>query len=275
MISWTYGSNKPRVPLEWLKEENPLFQALANVGVEKKTIPVRIVTNGPQNVFIPMMADMWEWLLLQNAQVNFSMTVKIKGILIIVDGGDKILLTTMDCSKSSFVTYRESSIIMEKPNDKLAKYFADAFQADFLTSVPFVPPKEVILSTPPVKIDPASTSQIQTHIFPITSISQPPPALVDSPIDPYISEIVEVDDAEFVLAMVGPDSVESKLIEGLTISADDTFLQVAIQSLPYSPFSDAIIDTYKRTIIANVLLSYTLDCEAEVNASNVCEQYSY
>lgn len=272
MISWTYGSNKPRVPLEWLKEENPLFQALANVGVEKKTIPVRIVTNGPQNVFIPMMADMWEWLLLQNAQVNFSMTIKIKGILIIADGGDNILLTTMDCSKSSFVTNRESSIIMEKPNDKLAKYFADAFQADFLTSVPFLPPKEVILSSPPVKIDPVSTSQIQTHIFPITSIPQPPPALVDSPLKPYISKVVEVDDAEFILAMVGPDSVESKLIEGLTVSAEGTFLQVAIQSLPYSPFSDAIVDTYKCTIIANVLLSYTLDSETEVNASNVCEQ---
>ena len=270
MVSWTYDSNTPRLPpADWAKEENPLFQVLANTGVTKKTVLMRIITNGPQIQFIDMYGDMWEWLLLLNAQIHFTNTIKIGGILIILDGGDRILLTSMDSSKSSFIINRETSIIMDQPNDDLVKLFNDAFTDDFslLNSTPFFPTAQLILGNPP-KIDPVSAALIQTNVFKITSIEQPPAVLVESPLA-YVTDITVVRDAEFTLAMAGPNSVEKYLIEGLQVPYT-SFLQIGIRSLPYKPFVDAILGVYEnKTKVTSVDLSYTLNSKSEADESNV------
>lgn len=268
MISWVYDSNSPMVPMKWAKEENPLFQVLSNVGVTKKTLPIRIATNGPQAKFVPGMADMWEWLLLQNALINFAVKIKIGGILAIIDGGKKIFLTTMDCSKASFLYNRESSIIMDTPNKQLVDLFTKTFDEDFTTSIPFLPNKETILNTSQPLIDPVSATYIQTQQFKITSVPQPPPALVNSPLEPYISNVVEVNDAQFILAIAGPKSVETYLLNGL-IAGYNYFLQVGIRSLPYSPMSNAVLDSFQRMKVTNVNLSYTVDSQTEADDSNV------
>ncbi len=242
---------------------------LANTGVKKKEVLIRIVTNGPQTVLVPMMADMWEWLLLLNAQIQFTNTINIGGILIIVDGGDSILLTSMDSSKSSFVYNRESSIIMDQPNQDLIDSFQDAFNNDFKVpnSTPFLPPKETILGNPPL-IDPASATLIQTHLFEITSITQPPTVLVESPL-PYVTDITVVEDAEFTLALAGPNSVEQNLIKALQVPFNG-FLQIGIRSISYTPLANTILETYKqRTNVVTVDLSYYLDSQTEANESNV------
>lgn len=267
MISWTYGKNLPIVPQLWLKEGNPIFQALANVGVLKKAVVVRVVTNGPQVTFVPLMANMWEWITLQNAQVHFAMHIKIGGILIMVDGGEGVLLTSMDGSKDSFLINRESSIIMEKPNDQVVDLFKKTFDQDFMMSLPFLPNKETILnSTDPPMIDPVAITLIQTRKFPDISIPQPPPALLESPLRPYIAPIVEVNDAAYVLAMAGPKLVEVRLTYALSSSS---FLQVGIPSLPYAPLADTILSTARRVNSAGVYLSYYLDSKTEADESNV------
>lgn len=269
MISWTYGDNNPRVPQLWVKEENPIFQALANVGMMKKALPIRIVTNGPQVPFVPFMANMWEWLILQNAKVNFAKHIKIGGILIMIDGGNKILLTSMNGTKDSFVINRESSVIIEKPSDEVVKYFKDAFEQDFKASLPFLPNKESILGTKPPLIDPVASALIMATKFPITSIPQPPEAFEEASDRPFVSKIVTVDDAAVSSAMVGPKLVEKRLIDTLNAS-NSNFLQVGIRSLPYKPFNDVIFSTYQRVNIVTVIMSYHLDDEAEAKASNVC-----
>lgn len=268
MVSWTYGDNNPRVPQLWVKEKNPIFQALANVGMMKKALPIRIITNGPQVPFVPYMANMWEWFVLQNAKVHFAKHIKIGGILIMVDGGNQILLTSMNGTKDSFVINRESSVIMEKPNDKFVKYFKDAFDEDFKVSLPFLPKKESILGTKPPLIDPVAVGLIMATKFPITSLPQPPEAFKEVSDRPYVTKIVTVNDAAFTLAMVGPNLVEHQLIDVLNASSSN-FLQVGIRSLPYSPFNDVILSTYQRLNIVTVNLSYHLDDEKEALASNV------
>ena len=59
--------------------------------------------------------------------------------------------------------------------DEVAKLFVDTFNNDFKKGIPFLPTKKVIMNTIPVPlIDPASLAIIQSFIFKITSVHQPP-----------------------------------------------------------------------------------------------------
>ena len=269
LLSWS-GENRPKLPPEWLKEENPLFQALANVGVKK--LPVRVVTQGPQIPNIPGSCDMWEWLLLQNAQINFLLTAvkELGGIMVMLDGGEKIMITSMDCSPQSFVYNRNSTIILQSVHSQVSKLFTSAFNSDFSKGIPFMPTKEVITDPNHPLIDPASLAVIQTNVFKITNVEQPPPALVDSPLQPYISKVMEADDVEYVLAMAGPEEVQVTLQHAINVV---TYLQVAIRSLSNSIMSQQILSTYLQATSASVILSHTLVDKQEADASDVCTTY--
>ena len=250
----------------WLTEQNPIFQALANVGVKK--VPVRVITNGPQLPLIPASCDMWEWLLLQNAKIGFTPPGlnHVGGIMIMIDGGDKILLTTIDGSPASFMYNRESSIIIETKCDDVTKLFTDTFNNDFKKCIPFTPPKKVILNSRPPLIDPASLALIQVTTFKITSVPQPPEPLIDSPLDPYISEIMEADDAEFTLAMAGPELVELNLQYAVNVL---TFVQIAARSMSNPNISEFVIQSFEQNQSTSVNLSYTLTSKQEAEASDV------
>ena len=270
--SWNYGENKPRLPPEWIKEQNPLFQALANVGVKK--IPTRVITTGPQQTFLPTQCDMWEWLLLQNAEVRYLDREKviIGGTIIILDGGEKILITSMDNSPASFIYNRESSIIMETKCEDVAKLFTDTFNADFQISLPFLPPKEMITNNSAPLIDPASLALIQATVFKITAIDQPPPPLLESPLQPFVSDIMEADDVEYIIAMAGPKEVENEIVSAIN---SYTYCQVGIRSLTNKPIADVIFQSFKNTSSTSINLSYTVETQEEANASDVSTSTHY
>ena len=230
-------------------------------------LPVRIITNGPQTPNIPGSCDMWEWLLLQNAKINFSLPeiASIGGILIILDEGERILLTSMSTSAASFIYNRESSIILETPCDDIVKLFTDTFNSDFDKSIPFLPTSEIITNSKPPLIDPVSLAMIKSYEFKITSVPQPPQALLDSS-QPYVTEIMEVDDVEFTLAMAGPKDVEMQILEAINVFS---YAQIAIRSLPYSKMANAILRTFKQTSSTSLNLSYTLVSQQEANESDV------
>ena len=267
MKSWTYGSNKPLVSAMWLKEANPIFQSLANVGVKK--IKMRFLTHGPQFPFIPYSCDMWEWFIMQDAKVNFILptVVTIGGIMIIVDGGEKILITSMSGTPASFIYNRDSTIILETKCDEVAKLFVDTFNNDFKKGIPFLPTKKVIMNTKPVPlIDPASLAVIQSFIFKITSVPQPPTPLLESPLQPYISEIMEADDVEYTLAMAGPELVEFYILQAIN---NLNFVQIATRSLAYENVARTVSVAFSQNFSTSANISYTLEDKKEADESDV------
>ena len=99
---------------------------------------------------------------------------------------------------------------------KVVKLFVDTFNNDFKKGIPFLPTKKVIMKTIAVPlINPTSLAIIQSFIFKITSVPQPPIPLLESPIQPYISEIMEADDVEYTLAMAGPELVEFYILQAI------------------------------------------------------------
>ena len=251
----------------WLKEENPIFQSLVNAGVKK--IKMRFLTQGPQKTFIPLSCDIWEWFIMQDAGVNFIQPdlLTIGGIMMIIDGGEKILITTMSGNEASFIYNRESSIILETKCEKVAKLFQDTFDGDFSKGTPFTPTKKMILNSKPPQLDPVSVTLTQTFIFAsITSRPQPPTALVKSPLSPNITGIMEADDVQYTLAMAGPELVEWHVLRAINSL---NYVQVATQSLTNASVSDTILTAYKQNASTSVNISYMLVDKKEAQESDV------
>lgn len=251
----------------WMKEENPIFRALVNAGVHK--IKMRFLTQGPQIPNIPLSSDIWEWFIIQDAQVNFILPalVTIGGIMMIIDGGEKIFLTSMSGDPASFLYNRESSIILETKCDELVKLFQDTFDADFAKGIPFLPTKDVILNTKPPLLDPVSVTMMQTYVFkPISTRVQPPTALVKSPMQPYIFDVTEADDVVFTYAMAGPKMTQWFILRAIN---DMTYVQIATRSLTNERVTKAIYGAYKMNQATSVLLSYMLVDENEAKESDV------
>ena len=266
--SWTDGCNVPWMPPQsWLQEQNPLFQSLANLCAHDKNVAVRIITTGPQLPLVPGMCNMWEWLVLLDAKVSFlpPQVVAIGGTVIMLDGGDKILITTMDSSKESFVFNQESSIILETRCEDVVKLFTDTFENDFLKSIPFLPTKEVITNSQAPLIDPASLQTILSYQF-VTMASEPPTALTDSTLSINISNIIEADDAQFLLAMAGPNNVKFRLIDAINVLSS---VSVAVPSLCHRDMADYILKAYQQNASTSVNLSYSLGSQEEANLSDV------
>ena len=233
----------PLVPEKWLKETNPIYQSLSNVGVKKTKM--RFLTHGPQLPNVPLFSDMWEWLIMQDAEVHFILPslLTIGGIVIIVDGGEKILITSMNGTSASFIQNRESTIVMETKCERVAKLFIDTFNNDFAKGLPFIPAKEMIINSNPPLLDPVAQALIQGNVFKITSSPHPPTSLVESPLQPYLSNIMEADDVEYTLAMAGPEQVEWYILRAVnTLSS----VQIATPSLTNNNIASAIYNAYKQ-----------------------------
>ena len=126
--------------------------------------------------------------------------------------------------------------------------------------------KEIMNTKPVPLIDPASLAEIQSFILKIASVPQPPTPLLESPLQPYISEIMEADDVEYTLAMAGPELVEFYILQAIN---NLNFGQIATHSLVYENVAMTVSVAFSQNPSTSANILYTLEDKKEADQSGV------
>ena len=138
-------------------ESFPVFPALLN-AVHERGVKVRIITNNFTIPACPGNITPFDWLVLNNIEVRmYTTTTFMHAKFVIIDGGAKTALSSVNWSYTSFLLNRESGVILEDCTCSAISLYQSVFEYDWENGMDYVitqtySPSEMNIITDPAQM---------------------------------------------------------------------------------------------------------------------------
>lgn len=236
------------------RESSPIFSALINAR-RANNVTIRILVGSAQEETCENAATPLDWLMRNWVQVGHS-KIPIGAHFLQIDGGEKIMLTSMHTNSAPFLYNRESSVILESKCKPMSQFLIEMFDLAWCNAIPHT--LRVYNKSEAPKMTPSCERNI-------TSLEQP--LWILQQLGAYVTS-VNTEEAEVIKVMVGPDSIRDELLH--TIASVESSLLLAVPSITDLGLCKAILDLSRRLgRTVSIMVSHTLVDEDEARLSEV------
>ena len=236
------------------RESSPIFSVLLN-AVTQTNITVRMLVSSKQlpptcaNSATPL-----DWLMQNKIEIRHA-TDPSSTHLILLDGAERLLLTSMRTNPASFLYNRESSVILETSRCTILKSFLiKQFENAWLSGTPHITH---------VSYTNEDLSMMTGHAKRrVVSVAQPDPAL--SELGATVTDFTTFSDIEVSKVLFGAPEFRSSLMR--ILYQPKKSLSLAIPSITDSELCQAHLKLSQKL---TAIISYTHTTRVEADLTNV------
>ena len=221
-------------------EPFPVFTSLMNaLHSSNETLKIRLLTN---NFAVPTCSNLTtpiDWMYLNGVAVkNYKTTTFQHAKFMIIDGGKKVLISSVNFSKTSFTRNREAGVILNDCKCPLIDFYQKVFDSDWETGYDYE----------------LSTTYSKDNKDYITSNRQLP----FSDMGPYpvpgafVTDMLNVGGVTVVSGYTAPDNARDTFMKGLD-SAQNSLI-VHIYQITDNGICDKILELYKNGVNVTLLV---------------------
>ena len=227
-----------------------MFTALVN-AVHKYNVTVRFLTN---DFHVPTCDDMitpMDWMFLVGMQMKLYRTTTFQHAkFMIIDKGRKILISSVNFSKTSFTKNREAGVILSDCSCALTDFYQGVFNSDWETAYDYTLTHEF------------SKDDLEF----VRSPKELPPGNKGPFVVPgaFVTDMTAIEDVSIVEGYTAPDNARDTFFAGL----DDvkSSLKVHIYQITDTGICDKLLEMFKggvnvTLLVGSYIVSYT-DYEA-------------
>lgn len=224
------------------QESFPIFTALLN-AVHLKKLSVKILTNNYSVETCNSQTTLLDWLHINGIEVRmYKSTTFLHAKFMMTDGGQKILLSSVNFSKTSFMQNREAGVIISDCDDCQAlELYKSVFQYDWNEA------DEYILSNEYSKdqLEYITDSKLLLYALLKLPSERVPRA--------YVSELKTFTNTEIVLGYVAPDYARKTFLNLLNSTRSSLIVHIFI--ITDAEICDAVVELHKHGVNVTVLVS--------------------
>ena len=224
------------------KESFPIFTALLN-AVHFKKLSVKILTNNYSVETCDSQTTLLDWLHINGIEVRmYKSTTFLHAKFMMTDGGKKILISSVNFSKTSFMRNREAGVIISDCDDCQAlELYKSVFQYDWNEA------DEYILSNEYSKdqLEYITDSKLLLYALLKLPSERVPRA--------YVSELKTFANTEIVLGYVAPDYARKTFLNLLNSTRSSLIVHIFI--ITDAEICDAVVELHKHGVNVTVLVS--------------------
>ena len=219
-------------------------------------VTARLLTN---DFYIPTCSDHitpLDWLYLNGVEIKYYKTTTFQHAkFIIVDKGQKILISSVNFSKTSFTKNREAGVILENCNCPLAEFYQSVFDSDWEKAYDYKLDNEYSKSDMEYITNKKFMPLGDTGPYPIPGS--------------FITKMSFIDDVTVVKGYAGPDYARDTFMSGL--DSAKTSLIVHIYQITDDEICDKLLDMYNNGINVSLLVGSYIVSYYDYKAAQVSD----
>lgn len=239
---------------EQANEPFPLFATLLNT-IHTNKVTVRFLTNDFSGTTCSGLTTPMDWMFLNNIAIKFYKTTTFEHAkFMIVDKGKKVLISSVNFSKTSFTRNREAGVILTDCDCPLIDFYQKVFDSDWKTGYDY----ELTSTYTKTNKDYITNKRL----LPVGDTGPYPVA------GAFVTSMNSIEGVTVINGYTAPDNARDTFMKGLDSAKSS--LQVHIYQITDDGICDKILDLHKNGInvtllVGSYIVSYIDYHEAQVS----------
>ena len=247
---------------EQYREPFPIFPALLN-AIHINKVKIRFLTN---DFYIPTCSNSttpMDWLFVNGVQIKlYKTTTFMHAKFMIIDNGRKVLISSVNFSKTSFTRNRESGVILTNCNCPLINMYQNVFNSDWNTGYDYQLTRSYSQKDKKFMTNPKPMDTGNTGPYPVPGA--------------FITSLTDHDQVTIVKGYTAPDNARDTFINDL--DSVKKSLIVHIYQVTDSGICDKLLELYNNGInvtmlVGSYIVSYTDYKKAQVRQDIINRKY--